>query len=328
MNRINHRLACLLLINLLALGTTACSEQTSNKVETISYTPVGSTLNRTYRITGLYVSNGKAYLPIAGRTDGPLRYALISDGATSSTPYKIIDLLIPQDANYKLVGSLFVESVTDRFYAPVVVTGSAMNTYSWLAYDSKGLAPIGPALGNYSVPSNPEFQFGVSAPGFYKNVIYPNYAGNLVGINTINGQQAFQKNGLITPTQSHYAVVENQLLSFSRDSKNMVLMDMSDGSTRSVGGNLNVLAENGYQATPFFAFFNGNVYLLTVSSGFELGLCITSLQSTQGWQCKHSDLALPEGSQITAFTVDNGSGTPYFLMNMNMNGTQLYRIAQ
>lgn len=328
MNRINHKLAGLLLIILLALGTTACSEQTSNKVETISYTPVGPTLDRTYRITGLYVSNGKAYLPIAGRTDGPLRYAQISDGETSSTPYKIIDLMIPQDANYKLVGSLFIESVTDRFYAPVVVTGSATNTYTWLLYDSKGLAPIGPALGNYSVPSNPEFQFGVSAPGFYKNVIYPNYAGNLVGINTMNGQKVFQKSGLLTPTQNNYAVVENQLLSFSRDSKNMVLTNMSDGSTKSVGGNLNVLAENGYQATPFFAFFNGNVYLLTVGSGFELGLCITSLQSSQGWQCKHSDLALSEGSQITAFTVDTGSGTPYFLTNKPMYGTQLNKITQ
>jgi len=224
-----------LLASLLALGAAACSEQTPTKLETLSYVMVGPTLDRTYRVSNLYVSNGNAYLPIAGSTNGPLRYAQISAGATSATPYKIVDLMIPMNANYKLVGPLFVDVDKERLFAPVVVTDSAMNTYGWLPYDNKGLAPIGPPLGNYSVPSNPELQFGVPRPGFYKNVLYPNYAGNLVGINTNNGQQVFQKSGLLAPTQSNYAVIENQILTFSRDSKNILLIDMTTGSGKTVG---------------------------------------------------------------------------------------------
>ena len=311
---------------LLALGINACSEQAPTKDETLTFTPIGPALDRAYRVTGLYVVNGNVYLPIAGRTDGPLRYAQISIGGTTSTSYKIVDLLIPRDAIYKIVGPPFVDGKADRIYAPVVVADSTSNTYTWLAYDTKGLTPIGTPLGSYPVPSNPELQFGVATPGFYKGVLYPNYAGNLVGINTTNGQQVFQKKGLLAPTQSNYAVIENQILTFSRDSGSMTLIDMSNGSTKTLGGDLNALAEKGYQATPFFAIFNGNVHLLTIGTGFKLGLCTTSLHATEDWRCKLSDMALPAGVQITAFNLDPGSGTPYFLTYKTMNGTQLNRI--
>jgi hypothetical protein len=257
MPTIQNKLGYFLLTGLLALGATACSDQNPSKVETLAHSPVGPALDRAYRVNNLYVSNGNAYLAIAGRTDGPLRYAQISVGATSDTPYKIVDLLIPKDANYKLVGPLFVDGNRDRIYAPVVVTDSVTNTYTWLPYDTKGLIPIGPTLGNYAVPSNPELQFGVSSPGFYKDVIYPNYAGNLIGINTANGQQVFQKNGLLAPTQRNYAIIDNQILTFRQDNTSLVLINMTDGSQKNVGGNLNALADEGYQAMPFFAVFNG-----------------------------------------------------------------------
>lgn len=319
-------LGYLLLAGLLTLGISACSEQTPTKVETLTYTPIGPTLDRNYRVNGLYVINGNAYLPIAGRTDGPLRYAQMTLNGAASTNYKIVDLLIPNDASYKIVGPVFVDGISDRIYAPLVITDRTSNTYTWLTYDTKGLTPIGTPLGNYPVPSNPELQFGVPTPGFYKGVLYPNYAGNLVGINTTNGQQVFQKKGLLAPTQSNYAVIENQILTFSRDSGSMTLIDMSNGSTKTLGGDLNALAEKGYQATPFFAIFNGNVHLLTIGTGFKLGLCTTSLHATEDWRCKLSDMALPAGVQITAFNLDPGSGTPYFLTYKTMNGTQLNRI--
>lgn len=326
MYTIKKQLICLAFTGLLAAGLTACSEQSPSKSETITYSPVGPVLDRSYRVNGLYVSNGNTYLTIAGRTDGPLRYAVISAGATSATPYKIVDLMIPMEANYKLVGPLFVDVDKERLFAPVVVTNSATNTYAWLPYDSKALTPTGPLLGNYPVPSNTELQFGVAPPGFYKNVIYPNYAGNLVGINTINGQQVFQKNGILAKAQSNYAVIENQILTFSRDSKNMLLIDMTTGREKNVGDGLNKLSDQGYKATPFFAVFNGAVYLLMIDSEFKPGLCTTSLQSKQSWECKSSDMALPEGAQITAFNVDAGSGTPYFLTTKMISGTQLNKI--
>ena len=91
---------------------------------------------------------------------------------------------------------------------------------------------------------------------------------------------------------------------------------------------LNKLSDQGYKATPFFAVFNGAVYLLMIDSEFKPGLCTTSLQSKQSWECKSSDRALPEGAQITAFNVDAGSGTPYFLTNNTIHGAQLNRIIQ
>ncbi len=321
-------LGYLLLAGLLTLGISACSEQTPTKVETLTYTPIGPTLDRNYRVNGLYLSNGTAYLPIAGRTDGPLRYAQMTLNGAASTIYKIVDLLIPRDAHYKLVGPLFVDTTTERMYAPVVIADGLTNTYTWLTYDAKGLTPIGAPLGNYPVPSNPELQFGVSPPGLYKGVLYPNYAGNLVGISTTNGQQVFQKNGLLTPTQTNYAVIENQILTFNRDSNRMVLIDMVSGISKNLGESLAALSEKGYQVTPFFAVYNGNVYLLTVDAGFKLGLCITSLPAGQVWQCTSSNMPLPDSAQITAFSADATSGALYFLTSNPMNGTQLHRIVQ
>ena len=323
-----RKLSCFLLTGLVALGIMACSDQTPTKSAPLTYSPIGPTLDRSFRVSNLYISNGNAYLPIAGRTDGPLRYAQLSVGAPSGTPYKIVDLLIPMDAHYKLVGSLFVDTTTERMYAPVVIADGLTNTYTWLTYDAKGLTPIGTPLGNYPVPSNPELQFGVSPPGLYKGVIYPNYAGNLVGISTATRQQVFQKNGVLAPTQRNYAVIENQILTFRQDNTSMVLIDMTNGTQKNVGGNLNALADEGYQAMPFFAVYNGTVYLLTVGSRFKLGLCTASFQADQGWQCKSSDMPLPDGAQITAFNVDMASGTLYFLTSGSMNGTQLNRIIQ
>ena len=328
MPNLKIKLGLLLLTLLFALGITACSEQAPTKGETLTYTAIGPALDRAYRVNGLYVVNGNAYLPIAGRTDGPLSYAQINVGSTTATTYKIVDLLIPKDASYKLVGPLFIDTHTARMYAPVAITDSLTNTYTWLPYDAKGLTPVGAPIGNYLVPSNPELQFGVLAPGFYKNVIYPKYGGTLLGINLTNGQQVFQKSGLLAPTQTNYAVVENQILTFSKESNSMVLIDMTSNLKKPLGENLSLLSDKGYQATPFFTVLNGLAHLLTVGPGFKLGLCMTSLQSSQGWQCKTSDIPLPNGVQITGFNADIGSGSLYFLTNNPMNGTQLNLIVQ
>lgn len=326
--KLESKVSTLLLTALFALGISACSEQTPSRAETLTYVTVGPSLDRSYRVSNLYVSNGNAFLPIAGRTDGPLRYAQLSIGGETGSPYKIVDLLIPKDSSYKLVGPMFVDTNTERMYAPVVITDGPTNTYTWLPYDSKGLTPLGAPIGSYKVPSNPELQFGVLTPGFYKDVIYPNYAGTLIGISIINGQQVYQKSGLLAPTQTNYAVIQNQILTFSRDSKSMLLIDMTSGLQKNLGESIALLSDKGYQATPFFTVLHGVVHLLAVSPGFKLGLCTITLQSTQGWQCKTSDIPLPNGTQIAAFNADIGTSTLYFLTNNPINGTQLNRIVQ
>lgn len=328
MHTLKNTLGSLIFISLLVSGATSCSEQTPQKTESISYSPIGPLLDKNYRVTGLYLSNGNAYLPIAGRADGPLRYAQISTAERPASTYRIVDLLIPTDTNYKVVGTIFADGTSDRLYAPVVATDRTSNVYTWLSYDTKSLTPVGPPLGNYSVPANPELQFAVRPPGFYKKTIYANYAGNLIGIDTSNGQQVFQKSGLLTPAQTTFSILENKILTFSIDGDNMILIDMNTGDKKLIGESLSDLSGKGYKPTPFFVVSDGLVQLLALGTESKPAICVINLQSAQQWQCKASDAPLPAGAQIIGFNADMGSGTLYFLTNSIMTGTQLYKIKQ
>ena len=312
-----------------ALIASGCSEQTETKVETISFTPMGPVFDRTYRVSQLFVNNGNAYLPISGRTDSPIRFAKLSIESGRPTAYKVTDLLVPAGANLKNIGNLYFEPSKNKLYSPVVAVEGGMYNYGWLQYDTNSITPNRNIVGNYQVPASPAFEFAVGTPGFYQQSLYANYGGKVVGINTENGQETFQKTGLLTPMQNNYFVIDKRIFTVASDNTGLVTVDMVTGERKNTGEKFSVLSDKGYKVMPFLAIYGANAFILADTADGQLGLCTVSVATANSaWSCKASQTKLTPGEQITAFSADSSSGILYFLTNNFTLGTQLYQINQ
>lgn len=312
-----------------ALIATGCSEQTETKVETISFTPMGPAFDRAYNVNQLFVNSGNAYLPISGRTDSPIRFAKLSIESGRSTAYKVTELLIPAGSNLKNIGNVYIEPTKEQLYSPVVAVEGGMYSYGWLQYDANSITPNRNIVGNYQVPANSAFEFAVGTPAFYQQTLYANYAGKIVGINTANGQQTFQKTGLLTPLQNNFFVIDKRIVTVASDKSGLVSVDMVTGEQKNTGDKFSALADKGYRVMPFLAIFEANAFVLANTPDNQLGLCsLTLTTANPAWACKKGNSQLSPGEVIKAFSADTRSGTLYFLTNNFTLGTQLYQINQ
>lgn len=313
----------------------ACSNSSDNSGQTrsFSYTEVGQKLSRDYAVNNLFVDDKYVYLTLSDDMDDTFGYAKISSAAGADIPYQFTYLTLPATPSYKLIGEMVIDEERSQLYIPVAIASGANYNYTWLQYESGKTTPNDVLIGSYSVPNDLAKQFALETATFYNNSIFANYAGSVIGFNTVSGQASLRLENVLVSSQDAFSIQDkNTVIAISDDGNRIVRIDPATRAQIQLGESFSVLGEKGFEVSPHFTVNKNVVYILAVKRSVStnlphLVLCNTPINADlKQWDCKTSETPISTGSQIINIDNDTRSGTLYFVLQNLKQGTQLYRI--
>lgn len=313
----------------------ACSNSSDNAGQTrsLSYTAVGQTLSRDYTVNNLFVDNKHVYLTLSDDMDDTFGYAKISSVAAADVPYQFTYLKLPATPSYTIIGEMVIDEERSQLYIPVAIANGANFNYTWLQYESGKTTPNDIQVGSYLVPNDLAKQFALETATFYNNSIFANYAGSVIGFNTVSGQASLRLENVLVSSQDAFSIQDkNTVIAISDDGNRIVRIDPATRAPIQLGESFSVLGEKGFEVSPHFTVNNNIVYMLAMKRSestnlAHLALCNTPINAdSKQWDCKTSETPLGNGSQIINIDSDTSSGTLYFVLQNLKQGTQLYRV--
>lgn len=312
---------------------TGCSSDNAQTQTGLSYSPVGQPLRPDYTVNNLYVGLDNVYLTLDDDAESTFGYAMVSGEADATKQYQLTYLTLPNMPQYIIIGDMVIDDQKAQLYVPVASINGAFYNYTWLQYDSGATAPNASTVGAYSVAAGLANQFALTSASFYNGSIYADYAGNLIGFSTVNGQVRLRNEGFLVFAQDGFVILDkNNVVAISADGNSVVLKDPETNTQSQIGESFSVLGDRGLEVSPHFTVSDSIVYVLAIQRSettdqAHLALCKASLSTpADPWACKVSDTGLPNGSQIINLDVHRGTGSVYFVLYSLATGSQLYRI--